>query len=64
MITEIEEKRIETLRKYNILDTPPDGLYYRIVKLAAKLLKVPISIVSLVDTYRIWFKSSFGMNVQ
>ncbi|MES2838239.1 MAG: GAF domain-containing sensor histidine kinase [Bacteroidota bacterium] len=62
MKTEI--KRIETLRKYDILDTPPDGTYDRIVKLVAKLLNVPIAIVSLVDTDRIWFKSSFGLNVQ
>ncbi|KOY84565.1 hypothetical protein AD998_20465 [bacterium 336/3] len=64
MTTKREIKRIETLRKYDILDTPPDGIYDRIVKLAAKLLKVPIAIVSLVDIDRIWFKSAFGLNVK
>ncbi|MFN3756346.1 MAG: ATP-binding protein [Flavobacterium sp.] len=64
MTTEEEIKRVEALRKYDILDTPPDGTYDRIVKLVAKLLNVPIAIVSLVDTDRIWFKSAFGLNVQ
>lgn len=64
MTKETEIKRLETLRKYDILDTPPDGTYDHIVKLVAKLLNVPIAIVSLVDTDRIWFKSAFGLNVQ
>lgn len=60
----VEAKRIETLKKYDILDTPPDGAYDHIVKLAAGLLNVPIAIVTLVDTDRIWFKSTFGLDVQ
>jgi signal transduction histidine kinase len=57
-------KRIETLNKYDILDTPPEGTFDSIVKLASKLLDVPIAMVSLVDTDRIWFKSAFGLNIQ
>lgn len=64
MTTETEIKRLETLKKFDILDTPPDGTYDHIVKLVAKLLNVPIAIVSLVDSDRIWFKSAFGLNVQ
>lgn len=58
-----EEKRIEELKRYNILDTPPDGSFDRITRLAATLFDVPISIISLVDTDRIWFKSAYGLNV-
>lgn len=59
---EVEEAaRIEVLKKYNVLDTPPDGSFDRITRLAAQLLKVPISIVSLVDKDRIWFKSKYGL---
>ena len=61
---EMEAKRLEALKKYDILDTPPDGTYDRIVKLIAKLLDVPIAIVSLVDNDRLWFKSAFGLDVQ
>ncbi len=52
------------MKKYDILDTPPDGSFDRITKLAAKLLDVPIAIVTLVDTDRIWFKSRYGLDVQ
>lgn len=59
-----EEERIQTLRKYEILDTPPDGAFDRITRLAADLLDVPVAIVSLVDTDRIWFKSHHGLGVK
>ncbi len=58
-----EKARLAVLTKYGILDTPPDGSFDRITKLAATLLRVPISIVSLVDTDRIWFKSKYGMDI-
>ncbi|HER39608.1 MAG TPA: GAF domain-containing sensor histidine kinase [Salinimicrobium catena] len=61
--TEGEAARLDVLKKYGILDTPPDGSFDTITRLAAKLLKVPISIISLVDVDRIWFKSKHGMNV-
>jgi len=61
---EYEAERIKSLRKYNILDTPPDGSFDHITKIAARLLNVPIAIVSLVDTNRIWFKSSTGITIQ
>lgn len=59
-----EEGRIEALKKYEILDTPPDGSFDHITKMTARLLNVPIAIVSLVDTDRIWFKSRYGVEVQ
>ncbi len=58
-----EAERIKALKRYNILDTPPDGSFDRITKLAAKLFNVPIAIVTLVDTDRIWFKSRYGLDV-
>jgi GAF domain-containing protein len=58
-----ETKRIEALNRYNILDTPPDGSFDRITKLAATIFDVPIAIISLVDTERIWFKSAHGLTV-
>lgn len=60
----VEAERIGILKKYEILDTPPDGSFDRITQLAAKLLEVPISLVSLVDSDRIWFKSRYGVDVQ
>ncbi len=58
-----EAQRMNALRRYDILDTPPDGTFDNVTKLAAKLFGVPIAIISLVDTDRIWFKSHHGVDV-
>lgn len=58
-----EARRLAAVRRYDVLDTPPDGAFERITALAARLLRVPIAIVSIVDTDRIWFKSHHGLDV-
>ena len=58
----VEASRLAAVMRYDILDTPPDGAFDRITELAARLLKVPISIISLVDHDRIWFKSHHGLD--
>lgn len=58
-----ESERLKSLRRYQILDTPPDGSFDRITALASSLFKVPIAIISLVDSDRIWFKSHHGLSV-
>ena len=58
-----ENTRIEALKRYDILDTPPDGTFDRITKLASTIFDVPIAIISLVDTDRIWFKSAHGLSI-
>ena len=58
-----EKGRLAAVRRYDILDTPPDGSFDRITAMAAKLFSAPISIISLVDHDRIWFKSSHGLDV-
>ena len=50
------------VRRYEILDTPPDGAFDRITALAARMFGVPIAIVSIVDHDRIWFKSHPGID--
>lgn len=59
----VEEQRLAAVHRYDVLDTPPDGAFDRITALAARLLTVPISIVSIVDSDRIWFKSHHGLDV-
>ena len=58
-----EADRLAEVHRYEILDTPPDGAFDRIARLAAQLLDVPIAIVSIVDVDRIWFKSHHGTDV-
>ncbi|GAA0867602.1 GAF domain-containing sensor histidine kinase [Brevundimonas basaltis] len=62
--SETELRRMEAVRRYDILDTPPDGAFDRITALAARRFSVPISIISVVDEDRIWFKSHHGLPVK
>ena len=57
-----ESERLEALRRFDVLDTPRDGAFDRITRLASEMLEMPISIVSLVDHDRIWFKSTHGLD--
>ena len=59
-----EGQRLAAVRRYDILDSPPDGAFDRITALAARRLGVPISIISIVDEDRIWFKSHHGIHVE
>jgi two-component sensor histidine kinase len=64
MIPQNESGRMAAVRRYEILDTPPDGSFDRVTALAARRFGVPISIISIVDHDRIWFKSHHGVDVQ
>lgn len=59
-----EQQRLNAVRRYQILDTPPDGAFDRITAIVSRLLAVPIAIVSIVDHDRIWFKSHHGLNIE
>lgn len=56
-------ERLAALRDYQILDTLAERDYDDITELAAALCDTAISLVSLVDEKRQWFKSCFGLNV-
>ncbi len=59
-----EVERLEALHRYSILDTPPEETFDRITALAARLFNVPIALISFVDEFRAWFKSSYGFGTQ
>jgi sigma-B regulation protein RsbU (phosphoserine phosphatase) len=59
-----EDARIAAVHRYDVLDTPRDGAFDRITALAARHFGVPIAIVSIVDSDRIWFKSGHGLEVR
>lgn len=64
LLPDNEEERMAAVRRYNILDTPPDGAFDRVTSLAARIFSVPTAIVSVVDHDRIWFKSHHGTDVE
>ncbi|MDI1283396.1 MAG: sensor histidine kinase [Reyranella sp.] len=57
-----EIHRLELLKRYEILDTPPEAAFDRITALAADLFDAPIAIVSFLDGHRLWFKSHHGLD--
>ncbi|HZO92877.1 MAG TPA: GAF domain-containing protein [Candidatus Baltobacteraceae bacterium] len=60
--THDEAERLDAVRRYDVLDTPPDGSFDRVTALAAQLFDVPIALVTIVDHDRIWFKSKHGLD--
>jgi len=58
-----EVARLAAVHRYGILDTPPEESFDRITSLAARVLDTPVSILSLVDSNRIWFKSHHGVDL-
>jgi PAS domain S-box-containing protein len=56
-----ELQRVEALCGLNVLDTPADERFDRITRLAQAYFKVPITLVTLVDAGRQWFKSNQGL---
>lgn len=58
-----ELSRLATLRSLNILDSEPEEFFDTITRIASTIVQVPISLVSLVDQDRQWFKSKQGLVV-
>ena len=58
----VEAERLAAVRRYAILDTPPDGAFDRICALAARFFDVPFASVTIVDEERIWFKACQGLD--
>ena len=58
-----ERERLRNIREYNILDTLPEEEYDDITRLASIICKTPISLISIVDEKRQWFKSHHGLAV-
>jgi PAS domain S-box-containing protein len=57
-----ELDRLAELESLAILDTPNEQLFDDITRFAAQIMDCPISLVSLVDENRQWFKSKIGLD--
>ncbi|MCI0354475.1 MAG: response regulator [Acidobacteria bacterium] len=59
-----EAARLDTLRQYHVLDTPPEAAFDDLVRIAAQTCGTPVALISLVDEHRQWFKARVGMPAQ
>lgn len=62
--SELEIKRLKALASLNLLDTPSEDEFDRITRLASLICETPISLISLVDSSRQWFKSKVGIDAE
>lgn len=58
-----EQARLAALRRYRILDTEPEQRFDDLTMLASHICDTPISLITLVDSDRQWFKSRVGLDV-
>lgn len=58
-----EVRRIEILWLYDVLDTMPEQVYDDLTSLAALVCDAPISLITMVDEDRQWFKSKIGVSL-
>lgn len=56
-----DSNRLAQLYRLALLDSPADEAFDRLTRLASKILNVPVSLVSLVDASRQFFKSQVGL---
>jgi serine phosphatase RsbU (regulator of sigma subunit) len=54
-------ERLRALERTGLLDSPPSAGFDRLTSLAARILRAPVSLVSLVDDHRQFFKSAVGL---
>lgn len=57
-----DKDRLNALWSYQILDSAPEKDFDDIVKLASEICHTPISMITLVDKERAWFKAKIGID--
>ena len=55
--------RLAAVRRSQLLDSPAEESFDALTRLAARLMKVPVSFVTIVDAQRDFYKSQFGFPV-
>lgn len=61
-IPENEQKRLQLLEEFQIMDTLPEQQFDDIVKLASLICGTPMTLIGLIDANRQWYKSSLGLD--
>ena len=58
-----EKERLQLMESYSILDTLPETDFDNITAIASQICNIPISLITLIDKDRQWFKSHHGLEV-
>jgi PAS domain S-box-containing protein len=56
-----KERRAQAIEELEILDTVPEQEFDDLVALASEICETPISLISVIDTERQWFKAVVGL---
>ena len=56
-----DASRIASLNSFQILDTEPEGYFNNLTRIMARCFEMPIALISLVDTDRVFFKANVGI---
>lgn len=59
-----EQQRLQALYEYDILDTMPDKDFDYLTMIASQICNTPISLVTIIDESRQWFKSNYGVDIR
>jgi GAF domain-containing protein len=59
-----EFNRLKALESYSVMDSLSEKDFDSITQLASYICNTPISLISLLDKDRQWFKSSVGLNIR
>jgi len=58
---DLDVERLEAVDSYDLLDTPREPQFDRIVRLIRDIFELPMAIVSIIDGHRQWYKASEGL---
>ncbi|WP_144820987.1 sensor domain-containing phosphodiesterase [Marinobacter piscensis] len=61
--TDTENKRLASLKRLGLLDTPPEERFERLTRIAQQHYQVRTALFTLLDDDRQWFKSRQGLDV-
>ncbi len=60
-LRENEVDALESLNRLQVMDSAPEPAFDALVRAASLVCGVPISLISLIDTKRQWFKANLGL---
>ncbi|MHA7057653.1 GAF domain-containing protein [Aquimarina sp. M1] len=59
-----EQSRLQDLKKYHIMDTPPEKELDELCEIASTICDTPISLITILNKDRQWFKSVKGLDTK